>query len=147
MTASPRLQLFALAYDLANFLRQLVLPKPIRCWTLTPLREKPIKFGAKVVRHATSVVFRPGKPPSRGRCSRRCCAGSVGCDWHVRRGEACRPLRNDPKGVRRASAVRRVKVSAVSEAADGPGASLPPSAGRRSIVRAEKIVAGGRSRR
>jgi hypothetical protein len=29
------LQLFALAYNLANFLRQLVLPKPIRGWTLT----------------------------------------------------------------------------------------------------------------
>jgi hypothetical protein len=29
------LQLFALAYNLANFLRQLVLPKPIKGWTLT----------------------------------------------------------------------------------------------------------------
>ena len=29
------LQLFALAYNLANFLRQLVLPKPIRGWTLS----------------------------------------------------------------------------------------------------------------
>jgi hypothetical protein len=33
-----RLQLFALAYNLANFLRQLVLPKPIQGWTLTTLR-------------------------------------------------------------------------------------------------------------
>src|SRR5262249_46336559 len=30
-----RLQLFALAYNLANFLRQLVLPKLIKNWTLT----------------------------------------------------------------------------------------------------------------
>jgi hypothetical protein len=32
-----RLQLFALAYNLANFLGQLVLPKPIQGWTLTTL--------------------------------------------------------------------------------------------------------------
>ena len=52
-----RLQLFALAYNLANFLRQLVLPKPIRGWTLTMLREKLIKIGAKVVRHSKYVLF------------------------------------------------------------------------------------------
>src|SRR5262249_60398112 len=52
-----RLHLFALAYNLANFLRQLVLPKPIRSWNLTTLREKLIKIGAKVVRHAKYVIF------------------------------------------------------------------------------------------
>ena len=52
-----RLQLFALAYNLANFLRQLVLPKPIQGWTLTTLREKLVKIGAKVVSHAKYVVF------------------------------------------------------------------------------------------
>jgi hypothetical protein len=52
-----RLQLFALAYNLANFLRQLVLPKPIQGWTLTPLREKLIKIGAKVVAHARYLTF------------------------------------------------------------------------------------------
>jgi len=54
---AARLQLFALAYNLANFLRQLVLPKPIKGWTLTTLREKLIKIGAKVVRHAKYVLF------------------------------------------------------------------------------------------
>jgi hypothetical protein len=54
---AARLQLFALAYNLANFLRQLVLPKPIRGWTLTTLREKLIKIGAKVVHHARVVTF------------------------------------------------------------------------------------------
>jgi hypothetical protein len=49
--------LFALAYNLANFLRQLVLPEPIRGWTLTTLREKLIKIGAKVVRHSKYVLF------------------------------------------------------------------------------------------
>jgi Transposase DDE domain group 1 len=52
-----RLQLFALAYNLANFLRQLALPRPVRTWTLTTLREKLIKIGAKVVHHARSVTF------------------------------------------------------------------------------------------
>jgi hypothetical protein len=52
-----RLQLFAMAYNLANFLRQLVLPKPVRGWTLTTLREKLLKIGAKVVTHARYVVF------------------------------------------------------------------------------------------
>jgi hypothetical protein len=52
-----RLQLFALAYNLANFLRQLALPRPARTWTLTTLRERLIKIGAKVVRHAKAVTF------------------------------------------------------------------------------------------
>jgi Transposase DDE domain group 1 len=52
-----RLQLFALAYNLANSLRQLALPRPIKGWTLTTLREKLIKIGAKVVTHAKYVVF------------------------------------------------------------------------------------------
>ncbi len=54
---AARLQVFALAYNLANFLRRLVLPKPIRSWTLTTLREKLVKIGAKVVTHAKSVIF------------------------------------------------------------------------------------------
>jgi hypothetical protein len=29
----------------------------VRHWTLTTLREKPIKIGAKVVRHARQVIF------------------------------------------------------------------------------------------
>src|ERR687894_920962 len=52
-----RLQLFALAYNLGNFLRQLALPRSVETWTLTTLREKLIKIGAKVVRHAKAVTF------------------------------------------------------------------------------------------
>ena len=44
-----RLQLFALAYNLANFLRRLTLPQSVNHWSLTTLREKLIKIGAKVV--------------------------------------------------------------------------------------------------
>jgi hypothetical protein len=51
-----RLQLFALAYNLANSLRQLTLPRSVQTWTLTTLREKLIKIGAKVVRHAKAVT-------------------------------------------------------------------------------------------
>jgi hypothetical protein len=52
-----RLQLFVLAYNLGNFLRRLALPPAVAQWTLTTLREKLIKIGAKVVRHARYVVF------------------------------------------------------------------------------------------
>jgi hypothetical protein len=52
-----RLQLFALAYNLANFLRRLALPREIDRWSLTTLREKLVKTGAKVVRHAKYVTF------------------------------------------------------------------------------------------
>jgi hypothetical protein len=52
-----RLQLFALAYNLGNFLRRIALPKPVRHWSLMTLREKLIKIGAKVTRHAKYVTF------------------------------------------------------------------------------------------
>lgn len=52
-----RLQLFALAYNLGNFLRRLALPQGIRHWSLTTLREKLIKIGAKFVQHARYVTF------------------------------------------------------------------------------------------
>ena len=38
-------------------LRQLALPRPVRTWSLTTLREKLIKIGAKVVHHARAVTF------------------------------------------------------------------------------------------
>ena len=52
-----RLQLFALAYNLGNFLRRLALPRSVKKWSLRTLREKLIKIGAKVVRHSRYVVF------------------------------------------------------------------------------------------
>ncbi len=52
-----RLQLFALAYNLGNFLRRLALPRSVKHWSLTTLREKLIKIGAKVVRHSGYVIF------------------------------------------------------------------------------------------
>jgi DDE family transposase len=52
-----RLQLHALAYNLGNFLRTLATPEPIKDWSLTSLKEKLIKIGAKVVRHGRYVAF------------------------------------------------------------------------------------------
>jgi hypothetical protein len=52
-----RLQLHALAYNLANFMRTLALPKEVEHWSLTTIREKLVKIGAKVVRHGRYVTF------------------------------------------------------------------------------------------
>ena len=52
-----RLQLHALAYNLANFMRTLALPKEVEHWSLTTIREKLVKIGAKVVAHGRYVTF------------------------------------------------------------------------------------------
>ena len=52
-----RLQLHALAYNLGNFMRTLAMPKAAEPWSLTSLREKLIKIGAKVVSHGRYVIF------------------------------------------------------------------------------------------
>jgi hypothetical protein len=54
---AARLQLHALAYNLGNFLRIMATPQPIRDWSLTSLKEKLIKIGAKVVRHSRHIAF------------------------------------------------------------------------------------------
>jgi len=52
-----RLQLHALAYNLANFMRTLALPEPVAHWSLTSLREKLVKIRAKIVAHSRYVTF------------------------------------------------------------------------------------------
>ena len=52
-----RLQLHALAYNIGNFMRTLAMPKAAEPWSLTSLREKLIKIGAKVVSHGRYVAF------------------------------------------------------------------------------------------
>jgi hypothetical protein len=54
---AARLQLHALAYNLGNFMRTLAMPKTAEPWSLTSLREKLIKIGAKVVSHGRYVTF------------------------------------------------------------------------------------------
>jgi len=51
------LQLFARASNLANFMRMLVLPKEIKHWFLTTLREKVVSFVAKVVKNSRYVTL------------------------------------------------------------------------------------------
>ncbi len=45
------------AYNLGNFLRTLTLPEAAEHSSLTTLREKLIKIGAKVVRHGRTITF------------------------------------------------------------------------------------------
>jgi hypothetical protein len=52
-----RLQLHAVAYNLGNFMRTLAMPETVETWSLTSLREKLIKIGAKVVSHGRYVTF------------------------------------------------------------------------------------------
>ena len=52
-----RLQLHALAYNLGNFMRTLALPEAVEQWSLTSLKEKLIKIGARIVTHGRYVTF------------------------------------------------------------------------------------------
>jgi len=52
-----RLQLHVLAYNLGNFMRTLAMPKAAEPWSLTSLREKLIKIGAKVASHGRYITF------------------------------------------------------------------------------------------
>jgi hypothetical protein len=56
-----RLQLHGLAYNLGNFMRTLAMPKAAEPWSLTSLREKLIKIGAKVVSHGRYVNLPDGR--------------------------------------------------------------------------------------
>ena len=52
-----RLQLHTLAYNLGNFMRTLTPPRAMGHWSLTTLREKLIKIGAKIVSHGCYFTF------------------------------------------------------------------------------------------
>jgi Transposase DDE domain group 1 len=69
-----RLQLDALAYNLGNFLRTLATPEPIQDWSLTSLKEKLIKIGAKVVSHGRYVAFQMAEVAIPESCSRKSCS-------------------------------------------------------------------------
>jgi hypothetical protein len=59
-----RLQLHVLAYNLGNFMRTLAMLKAAEPWSLTSLREKLIKIGAKVISHGRYVTFHMWTAPS-----------------------------------------------------------------------------------
>ena len=46
-----------LALNLGNFLRTLVLPEAVSHWSMTTLRDRLVKIGAKIVRHGRSITF------------------------------------------------------------------------------------------
>jgi hypothetical protein len=50
-------QLHALAYNLGNFMRTLALPEAVSHWSLTSLRERLVKIGARIVGHGRYVTF------------------------------------------------------------------------------------------
>ncbi len=54
---AERLQLHALACNLGNFLCTLATPEPFKDGSLTTLKEKLIKIGAKVLSHGRYVAF------------------------------------------------------------------------------------------
>lgn len=89
-----RLQLYALAYNLGNFLGTLATPEPIKVWSLSSLKEKLIKIGAKVVSHGRYVAFQMAEVAIRG-SSRNC-----GRSHHQRQREALRRscVQRQPKG-------------------------------------------------
>ena len=67
----------------------MVLPKPIQGWTLTTLREKLVKIGAKALSHAKYLVFQLAGMRCLGSCSRPSGNGSAVYGRRVPRGEAC----------------------------------------------------------
>jgi hypothetical protein len=69
-----RLQLHALAYNLGNFLRTLAMPEPMRGWSMTSLKEKLIKIGAKVVNHGRYIAFQMAEVAIRETSSPISCA-------------------------------------------------------------------------
>jgi len=52
-----RLRLHALAYNLSNFMRTLALPGEVESWSLTTIRKKQVKIGARVAAHVRYAVF------------------------------------------------------------------------------------------
>jgi hypothetical protein len=68
-----RLQLHVLAYNLGNLKRTLAMPKATETWSLTSLRQKLFKIGAKVVSHDRYVTFQMPRSRCRGRCLPKSC--------------------------------------------------------------------------
>jgi len=85
-----RLQLHALAYNLANFLRTLALPKVIADWSLTSLREKVVKIGRRSWPTAATWSSRWRRWRCRASCSVAFSTGSRGCVRQTRLHAAAR---------------------------------------------------------
>jgi len=69
-----RVSLSVLAYNLGNLWRRLALPRAIANSSLTSLRERMVKTGSRLVKHARYYWFRLAE----GRLTRRLFAGMLG---------------------------------------------------------------------
>ena len=100
------LQVHALAYNLANFIRTLALPGDVERWSLTSLREKVVKIGAKVVSHGRYPIFQMAEVAVPRDLLRASSTGSRGCDRRTWLHADARRVRRrgaggrDPPGVR-----------------------------------------------
>jgi hypothetical protein len=63
------------------------MPNAAEPWSLTSLREKLIKIGAKVVSHGRYVTFQMADWRFRGRCLQKSSRSSPGCGHHRRQHE------------------------------------------------------------
>ena len=83
---------YEMLYNLGNFLRQAVLPQAVRHWTLTTLREKLIKIGAKVARHSAEDRL----PDGGSGGSERVVPGHSGRDWAAEIGNGVVRMKKEP---------------------------------------------------
>ena len=122
-----RLQLHALAYNLGNFLRTLATPEPIKDWSLTSLKEKLIKIGAKVVRHGRYVAFLLNTPKSvrRNLAAHRRVAAVAHCLDSVRRSRVTRSIANHGRG---ASCYQKIRRHSARDRATARSATHPQGA-------------------
>jgi len=51
-----RLQMHTLAHILGSFLRTLAVPDEVQQWSMTTLRQRLPKIGARIVRHGRSII-------------------------------------------------------------------------------------------
>jgi hypothetical protein len=54
-------------HNLANFIRTLALPQAMAHWSLTTLREKLVRIGARMARHGRYITFQLGEVAVLGR--------------------------------------------------------------------------------
>jgi hypothetical protein len=92
-----RLQLHALAYNLANFMRTLALPEEVEHWSLTTLRGMLVKVRRRdrAPRSLRGVPARRGRGAA-GAVSPASCGGSMTCG-HGRRGSRHDEGRSDER--------------------------------------------------
>ena len=77
-----QLQLHALAYNPATFLRCIELPEAMADWSLTSLQLKLIKLGTHVVRHARAITLQLAEVAVQARWCAPSSPPSADCERH-----------------------------------------------------------------